>query len=614
MKAKEKSKSIQSTLFITYFYLLFAVLIIFMSFFIISESKKIKNNAIRLITQNVNTISSYIDEEAKTLNIVAQNIAYSNLIKERFSNYINDTENISSSDQYMAYNNIKNTKILTDMLAAIIGPNQPVVQIYLYSLDKGVFGVGLDTTTSNSSAKDYPWYTSFMSSDHYKLLSYDKDERLEDFYSYKNGATFISLYEMYYNSYNIPQGIIEVKNPISFLTNKIKNNIVKSYDETIYIFDQDGNCIYPSFSNSEYSDFFSSNTLKDNLDNSNDTTIVRYDKDTYMFYKTSDYTEFTVAIAVKNSNLLKPIYEYIKVNAMILVIIAIATLLLSFIAAHIITTPITKIFRQVQSFKLGLSNSNKNVFPDIDTHIIEFNTLYSALITMQKKAQQSMEREMTLQNQEMQSRMLALQSQMNPHFLYNSLATIQSMADEHMDNEIHLMCQNISSILRYISTDKELLVPLKLEIKNTIDYLQCMKIRYDDDLIYEITIPDGMLDIKIPKLCLQLIVENSIKFTTKSVKPPWKIEINGTKTKTYWELSISDNGTGFSKSEIDNLNKKFDEINNTGLLPTLEISGMGLMNIYIRFKFLYKGSHIFRLSNLAKGGAILTVGGKIDER
>jgi LytS/YehU family sensor histidine kinase len=188
------------------------------------------------------------------------------------------------------------------------------------------------------------------------------------------------------------------------------------------------------------------------------------------------------------------------------------------------------------------------------------------------------------------------------------------MADEHMYDEIYFMCQNISNILRYISTDKDLLVPLSLDIKNTANYLSCMKIRYDDDLIYNITIPDEMLDIRVPKLCTQLLVENSIKFTTKSIKPPWKIAINGTITRTHWELSISDNGPGFSEDEIDLLNQKIQEVNRTGLLPYLEISGMGLMNIYIRFKLIYKGSHIFRIRNLAQGGAIVTIGGKTDEK
>ena len=612
MKMQKRSRSIQSTLFFTYFYILFAVLITFMAFSIISESKKIKNNAFMLMKQNVKTISSYIDDEANTLNTISLNIAYSNLIKSRFTNYISAEENVSSSNKDKAYNNTQNTKVLIDMLTAILGPNQPVVQIYLYSLDTGVFGVGLDTSTSKSSAKDFSWYTPFMSSVNYRLLACDQDNRLVDFYSYKNGATFISLYKMYYNSYNIPQGIIEVKNPITHLTKKIKN-IVKSYGEEIYIFDQNGKSIYPDFSDSGQSAYYSSISSMGKLKNSDDVITNKYDKNTYMFYKTSEDTGFTVTVAVKNSNLFRPIYEYIKANVIILLIIAFAMLLLSFIAAHIITTPITKIYRQVQSFKLDMSNSNKSIFSDVDTHIIEFNTLYSALITMQQKAQRSMEREITLQNQEMQSRMLALQSQMNPHFLYNSLATIQSMADEHMDAEIHLICQNIASILRYISSDKELLVPLNLEVKHTLEYLICMKTRYDDDIIYEILIPDEMQNIKIPKLCLQLIVENSIKFATKSVKPPWKIRINGTITNAYWEISISDNGTGFTESDLETLNGKIDEINKTGLLPNLEISGMGLMNIYIRFKLLYKGSHIFRISNLVHGGALLTIGGKINE-
>lgn len=550
-----KQKSIQSTLFRTYSYILITVMLALMIFFNISEAKKIKNNAFILLDQNVNTISSFIDDEAKTLNTVAQNIAYSNLIKKRFLSYLDSEKQSDINDQGIAYDNLQNTKVLIDMLIAILGPNQPVVQIYLYSLDKGVFGVGLDTSTSKNSVKDAFWYEPLLASERSKFMACDLDERLEHFYSYKGGATFISLYQIYYNSYNIPEGIVEVKNPLSFLTKKI-NSITRNYNENIYVFDPMGKPVYPNFSDPQYTQYYDSILQMESLASNDETTSYKYDDDNYLFFKTSEKTGFTVAITVNNHSLLQPVYELIKANVIILLIVAFAILLLSYFAAHIITTPIKKIYRQVQSFRLGLSNSNKNVFPDIDTHIIELNTLYSALITMQNKAQKSMEREMTLQNQEMQSRMLALQSQMNPHFLYNSLATIQSMADEHMYDEIYFMCQNISNILRYISTDKNLLVPLSLDIENTANYLSCMKIRYDDDLIYNITIPDEMLDIKVPKLCTQLLVENSIKFTTKSTKPPWNISIDGKITKTHWELSISDNGPGFSEDEINTLNQK----------------------------------------------------------
>ena len=62
---------------------------------------------------------------------------------------------------------------------------------------------------------------------------------------------------------------------------------------------------------------------------------------------------------------------------------------------------------------------------------------------------------LTLKEQEMQARMLALQSQMNPHFLYNSLTMIGEMADRGMTDEVSDMCEDITAILRYISSDKE---------------------------------------------------------------------------------------------------------------------------------------------------------------
>ena len=116
----------------------------------------------------------------------------------------------------------------------------------------------------------------------------------------------------------------------------------------------------------------------------------------------------------------------------------------------------------------------------------------------------------------------------------------------------------------------------------------------------------------IPKLCLQLIVENSVKYTTKNVKAPWKISVTGKVTGIYWEISVKDNGKGFTEEDIKEINDKIDYINKTDLLPDLEINGMGLMNIYIRFKTLYHGKHIFRVSNVADGGALVTIGGQLD--
>ena len=372
-----------------------------------------------------------------------------------------------------------------------------------------------------------------------------------------------------------------------------------------------GNVIYDSGSEGNSALYF--NALEASEIAEDDTPHhLQYENNIHLFAQRSSYSGFTTVIAIDNSDLYRPIIEFLKVNILIFLGFVILALFLSYIVSKIITIPVMKMYDGISKMYTKKDSVLSGSLEKIDTNIIELDTLYSAVIDMHDRAQASMNREISLNNQRLQSKILALQSQMNPHFLYNSLATIQAMADEGMNREVITMCQTISRILRYISSNKEPLVLMKEDVAHARDYLECMKMRYGDDLSYEINVPDEMQEIRIPKLCLQLIAENSIKYATKSVKPPWIIKINGMKTGLYWEISVTDNGPGFSSKDIEELNKKIAYVNETELLPSLEINGMGLMNIYIRFKSLYDGKHIFRISNDVSGGAMVIIGGEYD--
>ena len=276
---------------------------------------------------------------------------------------------------------------------------------------------------------------------------------------------------------------------------------------------------------------------------------------------------------------------------------------MTYFAARRITNPISEICREVSSFDLAQPQEPQK----LETNIVELRTLYDSFLDMQSKLRESMNKQLLLQNQDMQSRMLALQSQMNPHFLFNSLAAIQSMADEGMTSEIQVMCQSMSNILRYISSSSSQSVPLRDELLHTKDYLVCMMIRYQGDLSYDIQVPEEMYDLEVPKLCVQLLVENAIKFSSTR-RPPYRIAIRGTADAHHYALSICDNGPGFSEESLRMLREKIAEINRTGLLPSLEINGMGILNIYIRYRILHGERTIFRMENPASGGACITIG------
>lgn len=605
----QKKKSVQTTLQLVFFFLIVAIFGAYISYFIVSQSKKIKTQAFETVSRDTQTTAAFMDEEIRSVNTVMQNVSYSNLIKDHFLTYLNKP--VSDGDGN--YSGMQNIKVLTDLLTAIIGPSRPVDQIYLYSLDKGCVGVGLDSSNLEEiSVKDREWYDSLINSDNNNLIFCDQDERLKKYFTYEEGARFLTVCSVYQSTFYKPQGVIEVKHSISSLTLKLKKIDTGAYNENIYIYDQTGKNIYSSGENDMSAKYYAA-LNPDELKHDDEPHQVSFGKNTHLFVNTSSYSGFTTIIAIDSQDIYKPIFDFIKVNLLIFLIFVVLILFLSYLVSRIITIPVMKMYSNISTLHTDEENILSDSLEDVNTNILELDTLYSAVVKFHERTKSSMKREISLNNQRLQSQILALQSQMNPHFLYNSLATISAMADEGMNEEVTDMCQTISRILRYISSDKDPLVSIKEDVAHAKDYLECMKMRYGDDLIYDIEIPSEMNELKIPKLCLQLIVENSIKFATKSVRAPWKISITGILTGLYWEISVKDNGSGFSAEDLKELNDKIAYINETDSLPELEINGMGLMNIYIRFKTLYHGKHIFRISNNATGGALVTIGGELSE-
>lgn len=248
-----------------------------------------------------------------------------------------------------------------------------------------------------------------------------------------------------------------------------------------------------------------------------------------------------------------------------------------------------------------------------DSGVIEIDRLRDSLNSSIRAQEAATESLLVMKESEIQAHMLALQAQMNPHFLYNSLNTIGAMAEEGMTEEVTSMCQDITSILRYISSDKESVSTVEEELEHCSLYLNCMKMRFKDKFTYEFDIDDNLLEMKIPKLCIQLLIENSVKFVSKTA-PPWHIRIEGYIDAGQWLISVKDNGPGFDPEVDRHLRSQMDEILKYSRLPSLELDGMGILNIFIRFYLLFGHSFLFQFGNLPEGGAFVIVGGRFHEK
>ena len=160
-----------------------------------------------------------------------------------------------------------------------------------------------------------------------------------------------------------------------------------------------------------------------------------------------------------------------------------------------------------------------------------------------------------------------LQSQIDPHFLYNCFATIQSLIKMEDYNKALELTKQISLYYSYITKNKALIVSLKEEWDHMYKYLNIQKIRFEDNVTYEIDALDEKYNsIQVPKIIFQPIVENSFKYAFKNIDNGiLKIKISEENDSLF--ISFEDNGY-IDEETIKSLNEQVykENIETSGLI------------------------------------------------
>jgi hypothetical protein len=192
-----------------------------------------------------------------------------------------------------------------------------------------------------------------------------------------------------------------------------------------------------------------------------------------------------------------------------------------------------------------------------------------------------------------------LQQQINPHFLYNTLDMANWLAISSGMEVISVLISSLGSLLRNsISNNKDIiLLSEELDILN--DYINIQKIRFKDRFVCNIMIPENMYKLPVPKLCIQPLVENAVKYSLEYDEDICSIYIEAGEKEDIYYIKVSNTGSEFSDEIIDKINKN-EQIGN-GM-------SIGLDNIDKRLKILYGtqfGIKIFNKDNMAT--VIITV-------
>jgi two-component system LytT family sensor kinase len=169
-----------------------------------------------------------------------------------------------------------------------------------------------------------------------------------------------------------------------------------------------------------------------------------------------------------------------------------------------------------------------------------------------------------------EARLAALTSQINPHFLFNTLNSVSSLirTDPHL---ARVMVVKLSKVLRRLLRKHEHFSTLRDELSFIEDYLSIEVVRFGDKLRFEKDVDDDTLDMLVPSMVLQPLVENSIKHGLSSKVEGGTIRIRAHRTDSKLSLLVEDDGIGIPESK----------------LATLLDHGIGVSNVNERLKVLF---------------------------
>jgi two-component system sensor histidine kinase YesM len=197
-----------------------------------------------------------------------------------------------------------------------------------------------------------------------------------------------------------------------------------------------------------------------------------------------------------------------------------------------------------------------------------------------------MENSTSLELSKRQAQYLALQNQINPHFLYNTLESIRSEALISGLDSVGDMCEALATFFRYTISNQKSLVTIEEEIQNITTYFYIQQYRFGKRLNLEIEYGEDEESVQkcmIPKLVLQPIVENAIIHGVEQKIGNGTVKVQMFLTEKRLVIHVMDDGVGIKREILEQINQHM--VNRSVI--NKERGGIAVANVNNRIKMMF---------------------------
>jgi len=184
----------------------------------------------------------------------------------------------------------------------------------------------------------------------------------------------------------------------------------------------------------------------------------------------------------------------------------------------------------------------------------------------------------------------ALSNQINPHFLFNTLTSISSLIRTKPETA-RMLITKLSALLRRLMRSTDHFVTLREELESIDEYLDIEVVRFGPQLIVDKEISPDTLDVVVPSMILQPLIENSIKHGLSRKVGGGRITIRAEVRDGHTTIEVHDDGLGMSEERLEH---------------ALD-GGIGLSNVNERLRTIYGANYSLKLTSVAGRGTVAIV-------
>jgi len=276
----------------------------------------------------------------------------------------------------------------------------------------------------------------------------------------------------------------------------------------------------------------------------------------------SDYCRWRVISLTPKNELLKEITNIRNLTIYLCLILILFSIGLSALISSGVTKPIFKLKNTMKA----VENGNLNVTSDIyGGEIGELSISFNKMVNKMRKLIEEIYKQET---EKRNAEIMALQSQVNPHFMYNTLNTIKWMAHIQGSKGIVTALDSLIQLLVFTSKINSRFITIEEELELLSHYLNIMNLRFFNKFTVEYDIDKNVYKYKTLKFILQPIVENAIIHGFGDSQIQGKIKVKVALKNNTIDYIIEDNGKGMSEETIkralmvedDGSEKKFNKI------------------------------------------------------